>query len=56
MNKSYYENRSLPELIRFADANLKQLKSTNKQIESLLISLDNKINNHEIDLLYLKKQ
>ena len=51
MNKSYYENRSMPELIRFTEANLKQLKQTNKQIDSLLEDLEKKMDNSKINEL-----
>lgn len=40
MNDTYYATKHMSELIRIAETNLKQLKTTNKQIEDLLDLLE----------------
>lgn len=40
MSESYYAKKSLAELLRIAETNLKQLKALNKQIEDLLDAME----------------
>ncbi len=54
MAQSYYNDKSLPELIRIAESNLKQLKTVNKSIEGLLNNLEMKVDDEKIRSLNKK--